>query len=82
MNKKAKKILILSAGIIFIILGLLGLFLPLLQGILFLAIGLTLILLYFPEFRPHLHKHTKKYPSLHTKIEKVEKWLEKTIGEI
>ncbi|MFH1201153.1 MAG: hypothetical protein V1484_02410 [bacterium] len=82
MNKEAKKVLILTAGIIFIILGFLGLVLPFLQGILFLVIGLTLIIFYFPEIRPHIHKHTKKYPSLHAKIEKIEEWLKKIIGEI
>lgn len=82
MDKKTKKVLILTAGITFIILGLFGLVLPFLQGILFLAIGLTLLIFYFPEIRPYIHKHTTKYPSLHAKIEKIEEWLKKIIGEI
>ena len=40
MKKGAKHYLFLALGWIFIFLGILGLFLPILQGILFLAIGL------------------------------------------
>ncbi|KKR70595.1 MAG: putative membrane protein [Candidatus Nomurabacteria bacterium GW2011_GWB1_40_7] len=82
MKKKAKKILILSIGIIFIIFGLIGLFLPFLQGIIFLFIGLFLISFCFPPVRSWINKHTEKYPRLFPIIEKVEKWMAKIIGEI
>ncbi|MFA5931942.1 MAG: hypothetical protein WC793_01000 [Candidatus Paceibacterota bacterium] len=82
MRRKIKKIAILIIGAIFILLGLLGLVLPLLQGILFLAIGFSLIFFYFPDVRSWLNEHTKKYPHLFIAIEKVEKWLTKIIGEI
>ena len=44
MQKHAKRILVLTVGIIFILLGLVGLALPFLQGILFLIIGFLLSL--------------------------------------
>lgn len=43
MHPKLKRIMILALGWAFIFLGILGLFLPILQGILFLAIGLILL---------------------------------------
>ncbi|MFA5840817.1 MAG: hypothetical protein WC847_00905 [Candidatus Paceibacterota bacterium] len=82
MKKQIKKIIILVAGTIFILLGLLGLVLPFLQGILFLAIGFALIFFYFPDVRSWVNEHTKKYPHLFKAIEKVEKWMVKIIGEI
>lgn len=39
----ARRIVVLSLGWIFVLLGIAGLFLPILQGILFLAIGLILL---------------------------------------
>ncbi|MBU0999014.1 hypothetical protein KKG24_01760 [Patescibacteria group bacterium] len=82
MQKQAKKVLILTAGIIFIILGILGLFLPILQGIIFLAIGFFLVSFYFPGIRPWVNEHLKKYPGLFARIEKIEAWMKKIIGEI
>ncbi|MES3031843.1 MAG: PGPGW domain-containing protein [Patescibacteria group bacterium] len=82
MRKKAKKILILTVGIIFIIFGLCGLVLPFLQGIIFLFIGFILLSFYFPKSYLWLEKHTEKYPRLFIKIKKVEAWIKKFIGEV
>ncbi len=81
MNKKVKRILVVSAGIMFIILGLLGLALPFLQGFLFLAIGVILLSLYSPKIRAWTDVHTKRFPRLHAIVEKTEKWVLKVIGE-
>ena len=43
MTRNVKRIVKITLGWIFIVLGVLGLFLPILQGILFLCIGLTLL---------------------------------------
>jgi uncharacterized membrane protein YbaN (DUF454 family) len=43
MNRHAKQILVLIVGWGFILLGIVGLFLPVLQGILFLLIGLIIL---------------------------------------
>lgn len=82
MRKKVKKVLVLTVGIIFIILGLFGLVLPFLQGILFLFIGFLLISFCFPEVRPWVDKHLKKYPHLFRIIGGIEKWMTEVIGEI
>lgn len=77
-----KKVLVLTVGIIFILLGLLGLFVPFLQGILFLIIGFMILSLYFPKIRLYIQKHAQKSPRLFSLINKAEKWIEKFIGEI
>jgi uncharacterized membrane protein YbaN (DUF454 family) len=82
MKRKIKKTLILTLGIIFIILGLLGLVLPVLQGILFLIIGFLLLSLYFPKIRFHIQKHAEKNKHSLSMLNKVEKWIAKIIGEI
>jgi uncharacterized membrane protein YbaN (DUF454 family) len=43
MNQRLKRYAVLALGWFFIFLGILGLFLPILQGILFLTIGLILL---------------------------------------
>jgi len=43
MTRTVKKALVLVIGWAFIVLGVIGLFLPLMQGILFLMIGLTIL---------------------------------------
>ncbi|NWG03003.1 MAG: PGPGW domain-containing protein [Syntrophaceae bacterium] len=69
-----KRIGILMIGWFFIALGILGLFLPFLQGILFILIGLA-ILSSRSEIIKRLLKHLEtRYPHHH---ERMEKWREK-----
>ena len=82
MQKQAKNVLILTAGIIFIILGLFGLVLPFLQGIIFLVVGFLVISLYFPKVREYIQKHAQKSPHVFSFFNKAEAWLAKFIGEI
>jgi uncharacterized membrane protein YbaN (DUF454 family) len=82
MKRHAKRIAILSVGISFLALGLIGLFLPFLQGILFLIIGLILISLYVPEIRKWIKTHTEKRPHLSPIVNKIETWIIKFVGEI
>ena len=81
MSKKLKKILLLVAGICFIVLGLIGLVLPFLQGFLFLAIGIVLISLSVPAVRDLRKKHSVKFPKIHAKIEELEEWIERKLGD-
>lgn len=43
MNSRTKRVAVLVAGWAFILLGIAGLFLPVLQGILFLLVGLIIL---------------------------------------
>lgn len=50
------------------VLGIAGLFLPILQGILFLAIGMALLAPYIPLFQRMKLALYRKYPKLEEKI--------------
>jgi hypothetical protein len=82
MRRKIKKILILALGVGFVLFGLLGLVLPVLQGVLFLIIGFLLLSLYFPKIRFYIQKHAEKNKHSLSLLNKVEKWIAKFIGNI
>ena len=80
MNPHIKRILLFTAACAFITLGLLGLALPFLQGILFLAIGLILLSIASPTARSWIEHHTRKYPKFHNWVEEIEKKITDIIG--
>ncbi len=80
MRQKAKRVFVLTLGVIFVLLGIAGLALPFLQGFLFLAIGLLLLSLYSPTLRAWVDRHTVKYPKLHAMVAKAESWIVRIIG--
>lgn len=82
MPKNFKKILVAVAGVVFIILGLLGLALPFLQGFLFLAIGVVLLSLVSARIRTFTELHTRRYPKIHRFVEKTQKWVVRFIGPV
>ena len=77
MKKVIKKYYKLVIGYVFIVLGILGLFLPFLQGILFLVIGAMILSKESPAFQRLKEKIKTKYPkfyhSLRSRIKKTEK---------
>lgn len=72
MARLAKRIAILALGWGFIVFGIVGLFLPILQGILFLLIGLALLSIESEIARRILHKLRARYPGLSEKIDLAE----------
>lgn len=80
--KKTKRAIIATTGFVFVILGILGLILPFLQGILFIIIGVFLLSFLSPALRSWIDKNTIKYPTIHTKIKKVEEKIKTIFGEI
>jgi len=81
MNKHVKRAMVFAAAIIFIVLGVVGLALPFLQGFLFLAIGLILLSIASPTAREWIEHHTRKFPKVHAFVQKVEKRITDIIGE-
>jgi uncharacterized membrane protein YbaN (DUF454 family) len=71
---KFKKIGILIIGWTFIGLGILGLFLPILQGILFIMIGLAILSSRSESVRRFLKHIEERYPHHH---ERMEHWRER-----
>ena len=72
MARLAKRIAILALGWAFILFGIVGLFLPILQGILFLLIGLALLSIESETARRILHKVRARYPGLSGKLDHAE----------
>lgn len=73
MKSKLKSILIIITGWMFIILGILGLFLPFLQGILFILIGLYILSFESPTAKKILSIVKHRFPTLHKKFEEAKK---------
>ncbi len=80
MSGQVKRILIAIVGVFFLIIGLIGLALPFLQGFLFLFIGIVLLSLISSRIRGWMEVHTRKYPKLHRFMEKTEHWVTRVIG--
>ena len=78
---RLKKIGMLIIGWVFIGLGILGLFLPLLQGILFIMIGLAILSSRSEMVKRFLKHLEERYPQHHNRIEiwreKIRNWLGK-----
>ncbi len=68
--KKPKQMIRLILGGVFLILGILGLFLPFLQGLLFLFIGISLLARDIPFFNRILQTLKKRYPKVESAINK------------
>jgi uncharacterized protein len=77
-----KKIGILIIGWFFIGLGILGLFLPILQGILFIMIGLAILSTRSELVKRFLKHLEERYPRHHERIEiwreKIRNWFKKS----
>jgi uncharacterized membrane protein YbaN (DUF454 family) len=64
LRSKWRRFLILFSGWMFVVLGVLGIFLPILQGILFLAVGFYLLSLESPWAHRKIEQMREKYPRL------------------
>ncbi len=64
-----KKIGILIVGWSFVVLGIIGLFLPILQGILFILIGLSILSSRSELIKRFLKHLEERYPQHHKKVE-------------
>ena len=62
MNRRAKRVVVLIVGWGFIVLGVAGLFLPILQGILFLLIGLFILSSEYVWAHHLLRRLKEKFP--------------------
>jgi uncharacterized membrane protein YbaN (DUF454 family) len=82
MRKSVKKLSIQTIGFFFLLLGIAGLILPVLNGIVFLILGLLLLSLYSPWAKELLKKAGKTHPTAQKTVEKLEKLVVKYVGEI
>ncbi len=73
--------LILAAGWMFVILGVLGLFLPILQGVLFLMVGFYLLSLVSPRARLLKMRVRKRFPKAARWQDEAEAWVRRKLAE-
>jgi uncharacterized membrane protein YbaN (DUF454 family) len=64
MNARIKRVLVLVVGWCFILLGIVGLFLPILQGVLFLLIGLIILSSEYVWAHHLLAKLRQRFPKI------------------
>jgi uncharacterized protein len=64
MNRSVKKALALVAGWVFIVLGVIGLFVPFMQGVLFVIIGLTILSTEYVWAHHLLTKVRERFPRI------------------
>jgi uncharacterized protein len=72
-----KRWAIIGLGWFFVVLGVLGLFLPILQGVLFLAVGFALLARELEWVRRYRERLYARYPKLRTWNDKAEAWIER-----
>ncbi len=82
MLKHTKRIAVTILALLFLVLGVVGLFLPFLQGFLFIAVALVLLSMLSPTIREKIEKQTRKYPKAHVIFMKVEDFIRKVIGDL
>ncbi len=85
MNSLTKKILIQVTGWIFIVLGIVGLFLPILQGVLFLLVGLMILSSEYAWAHHLLTRLRERFPKISSTAdqaaEKAKAWLGRISGQ-
>lgn len=85
MKEKMKDLITTVAGWVFIFLGVAGLFLPVLQGILFLMIGLYLLSRKAPWARRLLNRLRCRYPRLSGRLKetriKTKRYIKSILGK-
>lgn len=61
----------MTVGVVFLVLGVLGLFLPVLQGILFLVVGVALLADHIPLFARLRNAIYRRFPAVEHAVRRV-----------
>ena len=80
MKTKIKKVGMVIVSVGLILLGIVGLALPFLQGFLFLFTGIALLSLVSKRMRAWLEERTRPYPKTHKFVQKTQQWMISIIG--
>ena len=85
MTAKVKRLLLVLTGWAFVVLGIAGLFLPVLQGILFLLIGLMILSAEYTWAHKLLQKLRDRFPKIGAVADqasaKASAWVQRIFGE-
>ncbi|HVU80105.1 MAG TPA: hypothetical protein VHD37_01950 [Candidatus Paceibacterota bacterium] len=82
MIRQTKRAVVFIIALLFLALGVVGLVLPFLQGLLFLAVGFILLFFLFPSLREQTQRRTVKYPKFHAMMLKLEDFIGRILGDI
>ena len=82
MIKNTKRTLIFISAIFLVVIGIAGLILPLIPGLIFIALALVIFSIFFPEVGEKLHHYTRNYPRLQEAIKKMEDFVRRITGEL
>jgi uncharacterized membrane protein YbaN (DUF454 family) len=74
MKKHVRRVAVLALGWILIAFGIVGLFLPFLQGVLFILLGLYVLSRESETARRWLHRVRESHPGLDEKLKGWGKW--------
>ena len=74
MKRRARRALRIAAGVALLVLGLAGLVLPVLQGLLFLFLGMVLLAPDVPAFRWLLRRLEARFPGLAERARRSRWW--------
>ncbi len=81
VKKHAKKVGILVVAVLFLIIGVAGLVLPILNGIIFLLLSLVLFSIYSETAKKLLHRIGSAHPKAASAVHKMEAWIARQIGD-
>ena len=81
MAKHVKRISIQTIGVFLLLLGIAGVILPVLQGLVFLILGLAFLSIYSEWAKKSLRYVGSKHPKADTLVTKLEQWVLKIVGE-
>ncbi len=82
MNARLKRASVLVVGWAFILLGIAGLFLPVLQGILFLLIGLFILSSEYVWAHKLLQRLRQRFPGVAAQFDKAKERAEERMGRM
>jgi len=74
MKQTLKRALRHVFGWFFIVLGIIGLFLPILQGILFIIVGISILTPEIPLFHRVMIRLEDNYPEAFQKVHRMKQW--------
>lgn len=80
--KQTKRTAVFIIAIFCVLIGVAGLILPIIPGLVFLALALVIFSLFFPVIGDKMRHHSRHYPKLQDAIVRMEDWVRRTIGEI
>ena len=81
VKSEAKRVGILLLATFFLVVGLVGLLLPLLNGIIFILLSLVLFSVYSISAKNLLRKLGRQHPKAEKWVLKMEKWVEEKIKD-